>query len=115
MLGHNTYMAAVGLQHHDGPKRRQVMLLKDMKKRCDESCNFDKQETKNFIENYHVEENVDNDLENEYELYNIISANYITFALDFIQEMRRVLHRQQTTMLTPVGSSNTSKFILRVG
>lgn len=118
MLGTNTYMAAVGLQHHDGPKRRQVMLLKDMKERCEESCNFDGQETKNFVENYHVGEDVDNDLENEYELYNIISANYITFALDFIREMRRALHRQQTATVTPVGSSNIShptQFVLRVG
>lgn len=118
MLGTNTYMAAVGLQHHDGPKRRQVMLLKDMKERCDESCNFDGQETKNYVENYHVGDDIDNDLENEYELYNIISANYITFALDFIREMRRALHRQQTETVTPVGSSNNSQpsqFVLRVG
>lgn len=118
MLGTNTYMAAVGLQHHDGPKRRQVMLLKDMKERCDKSCNFDGQETKNYVENYHVGEDVDNDLENEYELYNIISANYIIFALDFIREMRRALHHQQTEMVTPVGSSNNSQptqFVLRVG
>jgi len=110
-------MAAVGLQHHDGPKRRQVMLLKDMKERCDESCNFDRQETKNYVENYSVGEDVENNLENEYELYNIISANYITFALDFIREMRRALHRQQTEMVTPVSSNNSqaTQFVLRVG
>lgn len=109
MLGTNTYMAAVGLQHHDGPEHQQVMLLKEMKQRCGESCNIDSQERKN---------DVDNDLENEYELYDVISANYVTFALDFIRDMRRALHRQRTATMTPVGNSHNSQptqYVLRVG
>jgi len=111
-------MAAVGLQHLDGPKRRQVMLLKDMKQRCDESCIFDNQERKNDDETNNIREDFDDDLENEYELFDVISANYVTFALDFIREMRRTLHRQQTSTLTPVGNSHnlkSSQFVLRVG
>ncbi|XP_025196837.1 uncharacterized protein LOC112595752 [Melanaphis sacchari] len=106
MLGTNTYMAAVGLQHHDGTKRRQVMLLNDTKQKRDESCNFDHQERKNDVENASVSS------EDKIELYNVISANNVTFALDFIQEMHHILHRRQTT--TPTINGN-SQFVLRVG
>lgn len=118
MLGTNTYMAAVGLQHHDGPIRRQVMLLNETEQKCDESCNLNDQGRKYDFENHSDKENVNVNLKDEIELYNVISANNVIFALDFIREIRRILHCRQTTTLTSVGSSHNSQstqFVLRVG
>jgi len=109
-------MIAVGLQHQHGPEREMLMQLREMKRRHKESCNG--QNKKSNIDSYNSRSNIDNELSNGYELYDVISANYIIFALDFIRDMRRTLHLQQTAVATTVANSHISqptKFTLRVG
>lgn len=116
MIGTNTYMVAVGLQHQHGPERQLVMLLREMKRRNKGTCNNNEQDKKSDIESRTGSR--DNDPLDGYELYDVISANYVIFALDFVQDMRRILHRKQTTELIPVGNihiSEPSQFTLRVG
>lgn len=103
-------MAAVGLQHRHEPERQLLILLNDMKRRIKESCYKNNQDNKNDIDSDI------NDLENGYEIYDIIAANYVIFALDFILKMRRALHHRQTSMINSVGqNSHLNQFTLRIG
>jgi len=116
MVGTNTYMAAVGLQHQHGPEHQLVMLLREMKQRNKEFYSYNKLNKRSDIDSYSSSK--DNDPVDGYELYDVISANYVIFALDFIRDMRQILYRQQTAALTSVGSvhiSQPSHFTLRVG
>lgn len=116
MVGTNTYMVAVGLQHQHGPERQLVMLLREMKRRNKGTFNNNEQDKNSDIDSRTGSRN--NDPVDGYELYDVISANYVIFALDFVQDMRRILHHKQTTELTPVGNvhiSEPSQFTLRVG
>lgn len=116
MVGTNTYMAAVGLQHQHGPERQLVMLLREMKRRNKESNSCNKLDKKSNIDSHNSIR--DYDPVDGYEIYDVISANYVIFALDFIRDMRRILYRQQTASLTSVENvhvSQPSQFFLRVG
>lgn len=116
MVGTNTYMAAVGLQHQHGPERQLVMLLREIKRRNKESYSYNKLDKKSDIDSYSSSK--DNDLADGYELYDVISANYVIFALDFIRDMRQILYRRQTATLTSLENvhiSQPSHFTLRVG
>lgn len=119
MIGTETYMAAVGLQYPHKPDYQLLMLLNEMKQKNKESCHYNDRDKKNNIDN-HNEGGVSvvNNLENLFELHNMISANYVIFALDFVRDMRRVLHRRQAAVVTPVGYSHNSQptqFTLQVG
>lgn len=117
MVGTNTYMVAVGLQHQFSSDSQLIMLLKDMKRRNDEFYHHNKQDKKYDMDSYISNGSVENDIANRYELQDIVSANYIVFALDFIRDMRRVLHRWQTTTALVENSHNSQpmEFALRVG
>lgn len=109
MVGTNTYMAAVGLQHQHEPEHQLLLLLKEIKQRNNETCHYNNKDEK---------DDIDNDLANGYELYDILSAYYVKFALDFIRDMRRVLYHQRPSAMTTVGNSYNSQptqFTLRVG
>lgn len=103
-------MAAVGLQHRHESERELLVLLNDLKRRYKESFHNNNRDNKMDIDNYNT-----NDLENRCDLYDIISANYVVFALDFILNIRRALHRRQSTMITSIGNSHPTDFTLRIG
>lgn len=108
-------MVAVGLQHQHRPERELVMLLKEIKKRNQESYSHNEPVKKNGISNQNVD---NNDSLDGCTPYDFISASYVNFALDFICDMRRALHRQQIKVLTPVENMHIvqpSRFTLRVG
>lgn len=119
MIGTETYMAAVGLQYSHKPDHQLLMLLNEMKQRNKESCHYNDRDKKNNINSCIGNEvSVVSNLENVYELHNMISANYVIFALDFVRDMRRALHRRQAAVVTPVGYSHNSQptqFTLQVG
>lgn len=106
MVGTNTYMAAVGLQHQHESEHQLLMLLKEIKQRNNETCHYNNKDEK---------DDRDNNLVNGYELYDVLSAYHVIFALDFICDMRRILYQQQSSIITPVGNSFNSQFTLRVG
>jgi len=112
-------MAAVGLQYPHKPDHQLLMLLNEIKQRNKESCHNSDRDKKNNIDSCNGSGvSVVNNLENVFELHNMISANYVIFALDFIRDMRRALHRRQAAVVTPVGYSHNSQptqFILQVG
>lgn len=117
MVGTNTYMAVVGLQHQLNSENQLIMLLKDMKRRNDEFYHHNKHGKKYDVDSYICNGSLENDIANRYELNDIVSANYIVFALDFIRDMRRVLHRWKTSTALVENSHNSQpmKFALRVG
>lgn len=102
-------MVAVGLQR---PEHLLLMQKEEIKQRINGSCHkIDKDRKKN------VDCTVNNDSRDEFALYDVTSANYVMFALDFVREMRRALHRWQTTLVTSVGNLHLRppRFTLRVG
>lgn len=112
MVGTDTYMVAVGLQQEHEPEHLLYILREKMRQR-----NINKDGTTN-INNFNSNEDMDNDITNGYELYDVISANYVIFALDFIQDMRRVMNRQWAVSMTSVGNLhnlNSTQLNLRVG
>lgn len=103
-------MAAVGLQHHHEPEQQLLILLNDIKRRNKESCCNSNQDNK-----IDIDSNI-NDLKNGYESYDVVSANYVIFALDLILKMRRALHRRQSSMINSIGqNSHPNQFTLRIG
>lgn len=111
MVGTDTYMVAVGLQQDHEPERLLCMLREKMRQR-----NIEQDGTTN-INSINRNEDMGNDITNGYELYNIISANYIVFALDFIRDMRHILNRQ-CAVSTPIRNFpnlNPTQLTLRVG
>jgi hypothetical protein len=97
-------MAAVGLQHQHESEHQLLMLLKEIKQRNNETSQYNNKDEK---------DDIDNNLANGYELYDVLSAHHVIFALDFICNMRRILYRQQSSVMTP--NSCNSQFALRVG
>lgn len=113
MVGTNTYMAAIGLQHQHETEHQLLMILKEIKQRNNEACQFN-----NKDEKYDNDFDVDQDLASGYELNDILSAYYVVYALDFVRDMRRVLHRQRSSIMPSLGNSYNSQstqFTLRVG
>lgn len=111
-MGTDTYMVAVGLQQQHEPEYLLCMLREKMRQRNNDH------DGKNNVNSFNKNGDIDNNITNGYELYDVISANYIIFALDFIRDMRRVLHRQWTLSMTPVGNLQNSQpthLTLRVG
>lgn len=105
-------MVAVGLQK---PEHLLLMQQDEIKQRINGSCyKIDKDRKKNVD---CTTNNDSKDVAYEFALYDVTSANYVIFALDFVREMRRALHRWQTTPVTSVGNLHLrpARFTLRVG
>lgn len=118
MVGTNTYMAAVGLQHQHRTERQMMIELKDMEHRYNESYLYNKENGENNVGSNNGRADIINNIQNGYQLCDAMAAHYVTFALDFVRDMRRLLHRQRTVTLNPVEklyNSHTTQFTLRVG
>lgn len=118
MVGTNTYMAAVGLQHQNRTERQMMIELKDMEQRYNKSYQHNNENGEKNTSSNNGRADIINNIQNGYQLCDVMAAHYVTFALDFVRDMRRVLHHQRNATLTPVGNSYNShatQFTLRVG
>lgn len=106
-------MFVVGLQYHES--RLLVTQREEIRRRNNETCHYNGREKGYDVESYSNSRDIDVTQANGFELYDVVSANHVISALDFVRDMRRTLHQH---LLMPVGSmhnSQSTQFTLQVG